>query len=129
MRQHEQQLNDLGVDVCVVTFDIGPMAMAYARDTELSWPLLVDHDRSLYEAYRMARGTWWNVYGPPAIGIYLRLLLRGRALKPAGSDVHQLGGDVLIDPTGIVRIHHVGRGPADRPQVSTLLKPIHESRK
>jgi alkyl hydroperoxide reductase subunit AhpC len=128
LRQHEEKLVEQGVEVCVVTFDAGPMAMAYVDSTDLSWPLLVDQDRSLYEAYGMARGTWWNVYGPPAIGVYLRLLLRGRALKPAGSDLRQLGGNVLVDPEGIVRIHHVGRGPADRPQVSTLLEPIHASR-
>jgi len=28
---------------------------------------------------------------------------------------------VLIDPDGIVRLHHVGEGPADRPAVSDLL--------
>ena len=98
-------------------------------DYGLPRTVYVDSFRFVNEAYRMARGSWWNVYGPPAIGIYLRLLLRGRVLKPAGSDVHQLGGDVLIDPAGVVRIHHVGRGPADRPKVSTLLKPIHESQR
>jgi hypothetical protein len=127
LRQHEQQLIEQRVDVCVVTFDAGPMAMAYVDSTNLSWPLLVDQDRSLYEAYGMNRGTWWNIYGPPAIGIYLRLLLRGRALKPPGSDVHQLGGDVLIDPKGLVRAHYVGVGPADRPAISTLLQPLRQA--
>jgi hypothetical protein len=123
LRQHERQLTDQNVEVCVVTFDVGPMAMAYVRDTQLAWPLLVDSDRALYDAYGMARGTWWNIYGPSAVGIYLRLLLRGRSLKLPGSDVHQLGGDVLIDPQGIVRLHHVGAGPADRPDISVLLEP------
>lgn len=103
------------------------MAMAYVDSTELSWPLLVDQDRSLYEAYGMQRGTWWNIYGPPAIGIYLRLLIRGRKLETAGSDVSQLGGDVLIDPAGLVRGHHVGAGPADRPTISTLLQPLRQT--
>ena len=124
MRRHEQELSEQNVDVCVVTFDAGMMAMAYVRDTQLTWPLLVDHDRSLYEAYGMARGSWWNIYGPPAIGVYLRLLFRGRRFKPAGEDAHQLGGNVLIDPQGIVRIHYVGTGPADRLDISTLLEPI-----
>lgn len=109
--------------VCVVTFDAGPLAMSYVRETRLAWPLLVDHDRRLYEAYGMERGSWWNLYGPPAIGAYSKLLWRGRRLERRGSDVHQLGGDVLIDPRGIVRVHHVGVGPADRPEISTLLEP------
>ena len=109
--------------MCVVTFDAGPLAMAYVRDSQLSWPLLVDTHRTLYQAYGMQQGTWWNLYGPPAIGVYLKLLWRGRRLQRPGSDVHQLGGDVLIDPDGVVKIHYVGVGPADRPEISTLLAP------
>ena len=30
----------------------------------------------------------------------------------------QLGGDVLVDPAGIVRLHHVGKGPPIAPQWS-----------
>ena len=33
----------------------------------------------------------------------------------------QQGGNVLIDPGGIVRCHHIGRGPADRPSVRVIL--------
>jgi hypothetical protein len=39
---------------------------------------------------------------------------------------------VLVDPAGIVRFHHVGLGPADRPQVGAILAtrragPVKES--
>lgn len=40
------------------------------------------------------------------------------------AQVGQRGGDVLIDPAGIVRVHHVGDGPADRPSVESLLAAI-----
>jgi hypothetical protein len=38
-----------------------------------------------------------------------------------------LVGDVLIDPEGIVRVHHVGTGPADRPSVSSLPEIVRGS--
>ena len=100
------------------------MAVAYMRETELQWPLLVDRERTLYKAYGMERGEAWDLYGPPAIWTYLKLLGRGRRLRRSGSDVEQLGGDVLVDPEGIVRLHHVGAGPADRPEVSVLLEAV-----
>jgi hypothetical protein len=34
---------------------------------------------------------------------------------------------VLIDPAGVVRVHHVGSGPADRPSIESLLRVLHES--
>ncbi len=98
--------------------------MSYVRETQLEWPLLVDTERVLYQAYGMHRGNWWNIYGPASVWAYLKLLLRGRRLRLPGSDVHQLGGDVLIDPRGIVRVHHIGSGPADRPAVTGLLEAI-----
>jgi hypothetical protein len=120
-------LEALGVDVAVVTFDADVMATAYVVDTELSWPLLVDEDRALYQAYGMLHASFWDVWGPQTILAYLRAM--GAGMRPAapGRDVNQRGGDVLIDPEGIVRLHHIGRGPADRPEVSALLDVVREA--
>ena len=100
--------------------------MAYVRESELRYPLLVDDERTLYTAYDMKRGSWWNIFGLASCWAYLKLLLRGRRLRTPDGDVHQLGGDVLIDPHGTVRLHHVGSGPADRPTISALLEPIQK---
>lgn len=114
----------MGVAVCVVTFEVSDMAQAYARDTKLTWPLLVDSERTLYRAYGMDQGRWSEIYGLASIWAYVKLFARGRRPQRPGSDVHQLGGDVVIDPTGIVRLHHIGHGPADRPSIDTLLKCV-----
>lgn len=124
MREHEEELEALGVRVAVVTFEIGPLGGAYVRESQLTWPLLVDSSRDLYAAYGMHRGQWRHILGPAAWWAYVKLLARGRRLHRATGDVTQLGGDVLIDPTGIVRLHHVGSGPADRPSVESLLSMV-----
>lgn len=72
----------------------------------------------------MERGKNWDIFGPVSIWFYARLLWRGRRLQKPGSDVHQLGGDALVDPEGTVRFHHAGIGPADRPFVSTILESV-----
>lgn len=95
--------------------------MTYIRETGLTWPLLVDRDRTLYASYGMERGTWWNIFGPSSLWVYAKLLIRGRRIRLPHDDTRQLGGDVLIDPAGIVRLHHVGTGPADRPAVDKIL--------
>lgn len=105
-----------------VTFEDQERAEAYVRETRLPWPLLVDPSRSLYAAYGMHRGRWRDILGPAALGSYAKLMLQGRRPHRPTGDLQQLGGDVLIDPDGIVRLHHIGAGPADRPSVSSLLK-------
>jgi hypothetical protein len=124
LRRREDEIERLGLRVLVVTFEAREAADAYVRETRLPWPLLLDPSRTLYAAYGMARGRWWQIWGPATWWIYARLIARGRRPRPPTGDVAQLGGDVLIDPQGSVALHHVGSGPADRPPVSALLDAV-----
>jgi hypothetical protein len=121
LQQADPDLRALDVRVVVVTFEPGALARAYLDETRLPWPVLIDADRALYRAYGMLRASAWDVWGPPTLWAYLKELLRGRLPRPTGGDVHQRGGDVLIDPGGVVRLRHAGRGPSDRPSVGALL--------
>lgn len=107
--------------MAVVTFETDMLAQAYVRETKLEWPLLVDDTRSLYRGYGMEHGGIWNVYGLRVWWLYFKLFAKGRKLKVSKSDYRQLGGDVLVDPDGIVRLHYVGNGPADRPSVDSIV--------
>ncbi len=63
--------------------------------------------------------------GAPSTWIaYLKLLARGQKLSRSAGDVEQRGGDVLIDPDGIIHLHHIGSGPGDRPEVGRVLAMI-----
>ena len=56
--QADFRLRELGVNVVIVTFEGRDAASAYARETRLSYPILLDESRTLYRAYglRTARG-------------------------------------------------------------------------
>ncbi len=127
LRPHEAELAELNIQVLVVTFQPPQLAQLYVEETQLPWPLLVDESRSVYAAIGMERGSVWNVWGPQNWGVYFKLMAKGRALRAPAGDVHQLGGDILIDPGGIVRLHHVGVGPADRPTVESLLEHVRDA--
>jgi len=127
LRQRQTVLSARGVAVLVVTFETGRVARAYVEETQLPWPLLIDSSRTLYRPYGMGRGRWWEIWGLATWRAYARLALHGHWPRRSSGDVHQLGGDVLIDPAGVVRVHHVGSGPADRPSIESLLRVLHES--
>lgn len=124
MREAEAKLDELEVAVAVVSFDAGPLAENYVKHSGLRWPLLIDAERKLYAAYGMERADNWHLYRPSVIWQHLKLLLKGRRLGRPGSDVHQLGGDVLVDPSGTVRMHYISRDPADRPSVDSILDTV-----
>lgn len=108
----------------VVTFENDYLARCYVEDTALTWPILIDDTRSVYKNYGMLAASFWDVWGFKTWKVYFREMRKGNTLKKSDGDVYQRGGDVLIDPDGIVRLHHIGEGPADRPAVETILNMI-----
>lgn len=127
MREKEDDFARYNVAVAVVTFENDFFARQYVAETGLAWPLLIDDKRELYRGYGMLTASFWDVWGPKSWWVYLRALARGERPQPAHGDIYQRGGDVLIDPVGIVRLHHVGSGPADRPAVAAILGCIESS--
>ena len=124
MWQQRSRLENLNVETKVVTFDANWMAKDYVKEAGLTWPLLIDPEQVLYSAYGMTRGSWWLIYGILSIWKYLKLIFSGRLPGKPGKDWRQLGGDVLIDPDGIVRMHYVSTDPHDRPSVERLLEVV-----
>ena len=108
----------------MVTFENDFLARSYVEDTALQWPILVDSSREVYKNYGMLTATFWDIWGIKTWQVYFREIRKGNLPKKSDGDVYQRGGDVLIDPEGIVRLHHVGEGPADRPSVDAVLNIV-----
>lgn len=104
-----------------MTFEDAGAARAYVAETGLRWPLLVDTERRLYRAYGMRKARLRHLWGAATFRAYWREARLGRLPRLPRADTRQQGGNVLIDPDGRVRFHHVGLGPADRPAVESLL--------
>ena len=124
MRDHEAEFNRLNVKIVVVTFENDYFARSYVAESGLSWPLLIDESRETYKSYGMLSASFWDIWGPKSWWAYLKLILKGERLRKSEGDIYQRGGDVLIDPAGIVRLHHIGKGPADRPAVESILRLV-----
>ena len=109
----------------MVTFENDFLARSYVAETSLNWPLLVDDTRETYRNYGMLAASFWDIWGPKTWWVYLKQIMKGERLRKSEGDIYQRGGDVLIDPIGIVSLHHVGAGPADRPAIETILNRVH----
>lgn len=126
MRDRDENFIKLNVKIVVVTFEANYLARSYVEETVLKWPLIIDENRELYKSYGMLSASFWDIWGPKTWIAYLKEIIKGQKLKISKADVSQRGGDVLIDPDGIVQMHHVGAGPADRPSVEMILEIINE---
>lgn len=129
LRRRESEFGGLDVRILVVTFEGRERAKEYAREVGLRWPLLIDRRRVLYGGYGMGHGQRSAIWGPATWWAYARLIVRGGRPRRPTDDVYQLGGDVLVDPMGRVVLHHVGKGPADRPAVAVLLERVRQGQR
>ena len=128
MRDHEKEFSKQNVKIVVVTFEDSFLSRSYVEETSLPWPLIIDENRELYRSYGMLSASFWDIWGPRTWLAYLKEIIKGQKLKKSEADIMQRGGDVLIDPNGIIQMHHVGEGPADRPSVEMILKMIKGGR-
>lgn len=96
-------------------------------DTDLQWPLIFDTQRLLYKAYGFERGSWWSILSPKSIWSYLKLIFAGQRVGESGSDLRQLGGEVLIDPQGNVRLQHASSGPHDRSSIDQICDIVEKA--
>jgi peroxiredoxin len=124
LRDHAADFAGRNVKIIVITFESGYFARRYVEETSLTWPLLVDDNRETYRNYGLLSASFWDIWGPRTWWVYFREIVKGGKIRKSEGDIFQRGGDVLVDPKGIVRLHHIGRGPADRPTVEMILKTI-----
>ncbi len=111
----------------VVTFESREAASTYALEAGIAWPMIIDEQRYLYNRYKMYRAGFWDIWGPATWWAYVKQLLKGNLPQQSSGDIHQRGGDVLIDDKGVIQLHHVGKGPADRPSVASILVKLGAS--
>lgn len=109
--------------VLVVSFSARDELQHHADRLKLPFPMATDPARKAYAAYGMVRGSHWQAWHPRALWKYLVHRLRGNPIEPSkpGDDLLQLGGDVVVDGRGIVRLLYTSKRSDDRPAVDLLL--------
>lgn len=122
------ELKQMNAEALVISFGTPASAHAWQEETCTSFPLLLDPERSVYDAYGLQRSLLGSS-SPRTVLQYVRLLLSGRRWRGIQGDSAQLGGDFVIDAEGIVRLAHPSHDTVDRPPVAdllALLRQLHE---
>jgi len=125
VRSAKAEFDRRGVSVVVVSF-AEPAKLVYYQEHH-KWPfvILADPNRTAYQAFNLKRLTWFNVFSPATLRLYLKLLREGKKLENYGKDdIYQAGGDFLLDHQGNILFAHRSQDPADRPEAAKLLEEI-----
>ena len=111
-------------EIVVITF-VQPGRLAeYLHMRPWPFRVLADPERAAYRAFGLESASWWRILRPQVILKYLGLILRGWLPRPAHEDVHQLGGDFVLDATGRIIYSYRSHDPTDRPSVEELIEAV-----
>ncbi|MDQ3548436.1 MAG: AhpC/TSA family protein [Chloroflexota bacterium] len=128
MREEEAELTARGVRVFAVTFESAARVRDYRQREAAPYPILRDPKRAAYRAFGIERRGAASIWRPRTIWYYVKSALRGRWAGSDGADIYQLGGDVLLGPSGAVCWVYRSREPADRAGIDTIVKEIDACR-
>ena len=123
LRPYYDQLKALNTDVVVVSFETGYWLQVWLAETESPFQLLLDPERMAYRAFGLEQSLIHS-WGLKNLWYYAWARLKGRHTHHTGGDTTQLGGDFIVDTTGIIRLAYRSHDPTDRPAVDSLLAAI-----
>ncbi len=112
-----------GVSIVVVSFAEPARLIHYQERHKWPFVILADPNRIAYQAFALKRLSWFRVFSPAALRLYLKLIREGKKRENYGTDdIYQAGGDFLLDRDGNILFAYRSQEPSDRPPVSRLLQ-------
>jgi len=124
LRQSSAMIEKLNTRVAIISFGTLPRAKAWLQETAVTFEFFLDPGRKAYQAFGLERSLT-SSWGPKVWFTYARLLLSGRRWRGIQGDSAQLGGDFIVDKTGIVRLAYRSHDPTDRPSIDELVSLLH----
>jgi hypothetical protein len=124
VRGQYSAIQALGAEVVVVSFEPAARLPGYRELHGWPFPVVSDPERVAYRAFGLESAGWRDLLAPRVLKRYAQLLLQGYRVRWSGADLHQLGGDFVIDRGRRLIYAHRSLDPADRPPVSELLSAL-----
>lgn len=121
MRDHYAAFCELNAEViALAAVDRKPLA-GFARELNLPFPVLSDVTGEVYRAFGLGKGM---VIRSRTLLAAARLVWRAKRLYRPVGDIMQVGGDFIVDGSGVIRYVHSSEDPTDRPEAAELLRLI-----
>ena len=126
MRSRYEDIKVQNAEVVVISFGAEFWVKVWQEQTQAPFPLLLDQERKAYRAYGLEQSVLRS-WGLKNLWYYAKAVVQRKPLYDShGEDTSQLGGDFIIDNSGILRYTHPSQEPTDRPAIEQLLSILEQ---
>lgn len=120
---HQAEIQAAHANVVTISFAVSYWANTWLHETNSPFPFLLDPERHAYHAYGL-RSSVFRSWSPANLWYYAKAVWHKRETFGKRGNPHQLGGDFVVDPQGIVRLAHPSHDPTDRPAFDDVLRAM-----
>ena len=124
IRQQYGRIQHAGGEVIVISFAAPEALQRLIQAHKLPFTMLTDPERKVYRQYGMLYRDTGPVQTWKTLSTYVKLRLAGYPKPLRGGDPRQMGGNVVIDPSGIIRFLHRSQFPEDRPTAADVVQTL-----
>lgn len=121
-------LTEKGFRLAIVSHSTPEAAKKFFEQRAPTVTCLADPDRSVYHAYGLYRGTFWQTLLSPRIWSSNKRLKETKGYKPElpypGQDAYQMSGTFIIGTDGRIRMPYYYDDIADHPPVDLILHGV-----
>lgn len=121
MRRAHDRFTTAGRTIAVIGQGTPDQTDRFVRSLGFPYPVLADSERDAYAAYGLSVGDGKAFLNPRSGLAMLRAVGRGAGGGRIVGDPRELGGAVVVDRDGIVRLSHPGRFAGDSPSIDDVL--------
>lgn len=121
MRQQYGKIQHAGGEVIVVSFEDAQGVHKLINAHKLPFVFLLDPKKEVYCLYGMIYREKGAVVTYRTMLDYLKLRWAGYPKQQRGKNIRQMGGDVIIDKEGLIRLIYQSQFPEDRPNVGEMI--------
>jgi peroxiredoxin len=118
-----EEINQLNTNIVAVSFGTPYWANAWLEETQAPFQVWLDPKKESYKLYGMTSSTL-RAWGPQNLWFYTQAYMRGEKSKGNRGSTDQMGGNFIIDKSGIVRFAYPSKSPTDRPKISDLVETL-----
>ncbi|GFO25968.1 selenoprotein l [Plakobranchus ocellatus] len=125
-----REISETGGRILLVSFGEQHGAKKWLEEMACPFEMLLDPQRKIYQAFGLKRSVF-KVWSIACMSYYAEQLIAGRQLPKPYENVHddpqQMGGDFILDTSGMVIFTHCSKVSSDRPSVDILLSVLRSN--